>query len=486
MNPLKIAFVSSEVVPFAKTGGLADVAGALGKYLSNAGHDTRVFMPYYHDIDFSKMEVHVVDYLQNIPLEFNGTAVEFTVLTTTIPGSGCDIYFIHCPGLYNRSSIYTDDDDEYLRFAVLSRAAIECCQRMGWAPDIFHCNDWQSALIPLFLKTLYNWDTLFSGTKTILTIHNIGYQGMFSADVIKALNLEAHRQMLPQEDLDSGVFNYLKTGIIYADVITTVSNTYAHEIQTEAYGAGLQDLLYHHRGKLAGIVNGVDYQEWSPENDRLIPFRFSPEDLSGKEQNKKALLEKMGLSYVENVPVFGIVSRLTAQKGFDLLAEILFDVLAKYELRFVVLGSGEQKYAQLFEKAQYHFPDKFCFYNGYNNALSHLIEAGSDIFVMPSRYEPCGLNQIYSLKYGTVPIVRKTGGLADTVQLYNWEDQTGTGFVFDDYSAAGLSWAIEFAYSTYQHRDAWQKLMRNGMAADFSWERQVQLYIDLYRRILLN
>ena len=483
MEKLQVCFVASEIVPFAKTGGLADVSGALGKYLQRHGVDVRLFMPYYDTLDTANQQFHVVDFLQNVPVEFGGFTLYFTALTSKLPDSDAEIYFIHCEGLYNRGKVYTDHGDEYLRFALLSRAAIECCQRMGWSPHVFHCNDWQTALIPLYLKTLYRWDQLFARSKTVLTVHNIGYQGVFSAEVIDKLRLGDHRHLLPQEDLAGNMINYLKTGLLHSDVITTVSETYAQEIKTGEYGSGLHPILQMRSADLIGILNGVDYQEWSPETDPFIPFQYSANDLSGKEKNKQALLRQMGLSYQPDIPVFGIISRLTGQKGFELLHETLFDFLTHYEVRFVVLGSGEQRYVDFFHHAQRHFPEKFCFYDGYNIALSHLIEAGSDAFVMPSRYEPCGLNQIYSLRYGTVPIVRKTGGLADTVQLYRWEDQSGTGFVFDDFSAQGLRWALDYAHTTYQNKDAWRQLMLNGMHQNYAWDVQVEKYIRLYRHL---
>lgn len=484
MPPLKICFVSSEVVPFVKAGGLGDVSGALGKYLSLKGHNIRVFMPYYSIIDTRSQPVSVVEFLQNVPVHFGGFTLYFTALTAKLPDSNCEVYFIHCEGLYNRSKIYTDEGDEYLRFALLSRAAIECCQRMGWGPDIFHCNDWQTALIPLYLKTIYQWDGLFKQSKTVLTIHNIGYQGVFSSDAVDKLMLGGYRHMLPAEDLGAGMINYMKLGIIYTDLITTVSPTYAQEIQTEEYGSGLQQMLEYRKYRLVGILNGVDYHEWSPENDSYIPYKYSIEDLSGKEKNKKALLERMDLPYDSNAPVYGIISRLTWQKGFELLYEVLEDVLSNYDLRFVVLGSGEWKYTQFFQNARDRFPGKLAFYDGYHIELSHWIEAGSDMFVMPSRYEPCGLNQIYSLKYGTVPIVRKTGGLADTVQLYDWVTQAGTGFVFEYFNDDSLRWAIDYAFNTFQNKEAWQKIMHNGMKLNFSWEVQVEKYIELYERLL--
>ncbi len=483
MAPLKICFVASEIVPFAKTGGLADVSGALGKYLKHRGHDIRMFMPFYDILNFAGQKVYPVDFIQNVPVEFGGFTVHFSALTTKLPGTDTEVYFIHSEGLYNRGKIYTNHEDEYLRFALLSRAALECCQRMAWAPDILHTNDWHTALAPLYMKTLYNWDQLFAATKTALTIHNIGYQGVFSAGIVDPLKLGEYRHRLPQDDLAAGRINFMKIGLLESDVITTVSHTYAQEIKTPEGGAGLDGILRMRSDRLVGILNGVDYHEWSPEKDPYIPYQYSIDNLSGKRKNKQFLLEQMGLPYAPTVPVYGIVSRLTPQKGFELLHEILFDFLVNYDVRFVVLGSGEARYTNFFISAQHHFPGKLCFYNGYNIELSHLIEAGSDMFVMPSLYEPCGLNQIYSLRYGTVPIVRKTGGLADTVQLYDWVTQTGTGFVFEHFSGASLHWAMDYAYNTYQNQEAWEKLMRNGMRQNYSWEVQIEKYIDLYQRM---
>lgn len=483
MSPLRICLVSSEIVPFSKTGGLADVCGALGKYLGKQGHDVRLFTPFYDSIDTSRQEFHPVDFLQHITVGFGGFSLEFSVLTSRLPETTTDVYFIYCPALYNRGKIYSDEPDEYLRFALLCRATIECCQRMGWGPDVFHCNDWQAALIPLFLKTHYSWDQLFAATQTVLTLHNVGYQGVFPSEVLPKLGLENQTQLLAKDDLQRGVLNYLKIGLLHAGVITTVSETYAREIQTAEFGAGLEGLLQQRSDHLIGILNGVDYQEWNPETDALIPFHYSAADLRGKEKNKRALLAQFNMPYRKGVPLYAGISRLTGQKGFELLQEILYSFIASHEMQFILLGSGEEKYTRFFEAAARALPGKVAFYNGYHTELAHRIEAGSDMFVMPSRYEPCGLNQIYSLRYGTVPIVRKTGGLADTVQLYDWQAQTGTGFVFEYFNADSLNWAMDYAYQTYQHQDAWKGIMLRGMRRNFSWEVQVEKYIELYRRL---
>ncbi len=484
MDPLRICFVASEVAPFAKTGGLADVSGALPPYLHGQGHDVRLFMPLYSSIDTQEHELAPVDFLRGVAIAMGSHTFTFSVFVGRLPGSELDVYFIGCPQLYHGSGIYTGEWDEHLRFALLSRAAIECCQRMGWAPDVFHCNDWHTALVPLYLKTLYRWDQLFAQTKTVLTIHNIAYQGVFPADVVPNLGLAEHRRLLFQADLEAGAVGFLKTGILYADAVTTVSRTYAREIQTEAFGRGLDPLLKERSGSVVGIVNGVDYSVWSPETDPHIPHHYSIDDAAeGKAKNQRHLLEQMGLTYGERVPTLGVVSRLTSQKGFDLLFEPIPEALRYLDLRFVVLGTGEGKYEDFFHQLQQTFPQKVCYYRGYNEELAHLIEAGSDIFLMPSSFEPCGLNQMYSLKYGTAPIVRKTGGLADTVQLFDAATGEGTGFVFEHFDSTGFAWALKQALTTYKDPQAWARLVRNGMEQDYSWQRQGAEYEELYRQL---
>ena len=481
-QPLKICLVASEVTPYAKTGGLADVAGALSRYLASAGHDVRLFLPLYDRIDTTKLDLQSVGFLRQIELRMGPHTLTYSVFTLAQPDDPLGTYFIHCPALYHRGSIYGDGDD-YLRFGFLSRVVIEICQRMGWAPDVFHCNDWHTALLPLYLRYHYGWDRLFERTRTLLTIHNIGYQGTFSTSTLGELDLASFTAQLYQEDLQQGRINFLKTGLLYADVLSTVSHTYAREIQTEEYGMGLHNLLQARRSTLVGIVNGVDYGDWNPAADPLIPHAYSAQDLAGKLANKRHLLQSLGLPVDDRAPTFGVVSRLTAQKGFDLFFEVLPQLLRFRDVRLTLLGGGEPRYEQFFMELQARFPSKVCYYRGYSNELAHLIEAGADMFLMPSRYEPCGLNQMYSLRYGTPPIVRNTGGLADTVQLWNPHTGEGTGFVFDHYNADGLRWAIGYALDTYHHPEAWQQLMRNGMAQDFSWEVQGQKYVELYRRM---
>ncbi|MGH9337917.1 MAG: glycogen synthase, partial [Vicinamibacteria bacterium] len=338
--------------------------------------------------------------------------------------------FVDCPDFYARESLYTNDADEPLRFLFFSKAAFEICQRMGFSPDVLHANDWQTALVPLLRKTLYSWDRLFHRSRSLLTIHNVAYQGDFSARVLDAVGV-ADRTSFDAADLREGRVNFLKTGILHADRLTTVSPTYAREIQTEAQGYGLDPFLRKRASDLTGILNGVDYDEWDPSKDRFIPARYSLRSLHRKKKNKEALLTKLGLDFSEAVPLVGMVTRLSYQKGIESLHHSLPAVLAKERLQLVVLGTGEARYESFFESLQARFPDRVRFYRGFHEELAHWIEAGADLFLMPSRYEPCGLNQMYSLRYGTVPIVRKTGGLADSVRPFEPSSGEGTGIVFE-------------------------------------------------------
>ncbi|MBA3562837.1 MAG: glycogen synthase [Gammaproteobacteria bacterium] len=481
MTSFKICFASSELAPFAKTGGLADISAALGRYLHDAGHEVRVFLPLYSSIDHSTLELRPVDAVRDVPLTLGGREFRFSIYRAEIGGPA--VHFVHCPALYNRPGLYTTGGDEHLRFILLSRAIIESCQRMAWAPQIFHCNDWHTALIPLYLRTIYGWDRLFADSRTLLTVHNVGYQGIFAASILSDTGLGDSAHLLHQDDLAAGRINFLKTGLLYADALTTVSPTHAEEIQTDAYGMGLQDILRARSSSLAGILNGVDYAEWDPRTDRHLRYHYSPGNLAGKEKNKQVLLQSLGLPYDRQTPVVGLISRLMLQKGIDLLVQVLPELLGQRDLRFVALGSGEPDYEGFLGALQRRYPRQACFYRGFHTPLAHLIEAGSDLFLMPSLYEPCGLNQMYSLRYGTVPIVRRTGGLADTVEMFEPRTGTGTGIVFEDYDAAALRWALNVALDLFNDRRRWRRLQRNGMAQDFSWQRQGARYLEVYRKL---
>ena len=465
--------VASEATPFCKTGGLADVLGALPAALVEKGEQVAVVLPGYRENKYSSPLREVYKNL-DIPL-----AGGYTVDIFEIVERGVTFYIVVCPRLYDRDGLYNQNGRDFLDNAV--RFAVLCCAAVGvvrhlFRPDIIHCHDWQSALLPVYVRRIYHGDPVFFGVRLLFTIHNLGYQGLFQ------------RSALPDIGLDPGVFtpelmeffgnvNFLKGAIHYSDAVSTVSPTYAREIQTPELGFGLDSYMRAHAKILTGILNGVDYSEWNPETDRYIKAHYSAEDLSGKKECKKALLQEFGLA-ADNLdrPLIGIVSRLVSQKGFDLIAAIA-DRLLELDLSMAVLGTGEQQYQDLFEALAASQPDRFGVRIGYDNALAHRIEAGADMFLMPSRYEPSGLNQIYSLRYAAIPIVRATGGLDDSID-------EETGFRFQDYSGVALWRTIELALEAFSNREAWQAMMRRAMLRDFSWSRAADRYVELYRQLL--
>ncbi len=488
---MRIAFASSEVFPFAKVGGLGDVSGALPKALTALGHDVKVFLPRYSAINEFGHHIEYVHQVGEMPVRVSGNTHLTHVFKTYLPDSHVEVYLIDCPHYYHRKDyknshlIYTNHGDEDERFIHFSKAVIETIQRLKWAPEVLHVNDWPTAIIPLLLRDNYSWDRFFDNTATAITIHNIGYQGRFSKDTIYKAEIrpELFYQNSPIEVW--GSFCFLKSGLMYSDVINTVSMTYAREITTSDYGEGLQGVLNYRINDFFGIINGVDYSVWNPDHDPMIPYRYSPGELAGKLENKKYLLRYFHMPFHHGTPVIGMVSRLVGQKGFDIIADAVPELL-QLPAQYIILGSGEQKYEDLFEYLHQNFPDKVGIWRGKNEELAHLIEAGSDMFLMPSLYEPCGLNQIYSLKYGTVPLVRRTGGLADTVM--DWHEhfgvQDGTGFSFYDYNAGALISTVRRAIETFHHKDAWHKLMMNGMAKDYSWEVSAKRYEQMYHHAI--
>lgn len=483
-KPLNICLASSELTPLAKTGGLADVNAALAAYLYDKGHDVRVLIPFYSSMRRDGLKIRPVARLQNLSIAIGPRDFQYSIDVTTVPAGKLPVYLLRCPELYDRPGLYTDGNDEHLRFIVLSRVAIEICQRQRFAPDIFHCHDWHTALIPLFLRAVYAWDELFADTRSVMTIHNIGYQGVFGADILGDLGIANNEHLLHQDDLAAGRINFLKSGLLLADKLTTVSPSYAEEIQGPDYGWGLDDILRDRSDDLVGILNGVDYGEWNPKTDPLIPQNYTSENLDGKAFCKQVLMSEMGLVGDSDQPLIGIVSRLVEQKGIDLMERVLPTLLARRKFSLAVLGSGEQRFEDFFESLQKSARTRVSFYRGYSNKLAHLIEAGSDMFLMPSIYEPCGLNQMYSLKYGTIPIVRETGGLADSVQQIDEKKRSGTGVVFRDYDETGLAWAISRALELFDNKQLWKKIMRNGMAKDFSWDQQGDEYLTLFRSLV--
>jgi len=480
---LKIFLVCAELTPLAKTGGLADVSAALSEFFHSSGQDIRVIMPNYASIDDSDFTIEAVAGLENLEITLGERLFRYGILKAVSRKSGPDIHLLDCPELFGGEQIYSGPD-EHLRFILLSRVGLEMCQRMNFAPDIIHCHDWHTALVPIYLKTIYAWDQLFSRTKSVLTIHNIGYQGVFGADILNDTGLADSAGMLDQKDLAGERVNFMKTGVMHADLLTTVSPTYAKEILEPEYGMGLELALRARGGSVVGILNGVDYDEWNPETDPLIPFNYSAKKLEGKEQNKKALLEELGMEYRFDRPLVGMVTRLTYQKGIELVQQAMPGLLSSRDFSLIVLGNGEKDQEKFFHWLQSEFPEHVYFYCGFNNSLAHRIEAGSDLFLMPSRYEPCGLNQMYSLKYGTLPVVRATGGLADSVQHFDAASGRGTGVVFHDYDVNGLKWAMNTALDLYLNKHGWKQATYNGMARDYSWKEQGKVYLERFRKLI--
>jgi starch synthase len=480
----KVLFASPEVVPFAKTGGLADVAGTLPVALRALGCDIRIIMPFYRMVESVAIERTLVIEDLEIPVGnkvYTGDVWE-TRLAQSVP-----VYLIKCDEFFDRSNLYGtakgDFRDNAERFIFFSRCALEACMKLDFAPDIVHCHDWQSGLIPAYLKTIYNNRPCFSKTGCVFTIHNVAYQGLFDKDAFNLTGLPG--RLFSIDGLEYwGKMSILKAALIFSDVINTVSKKYSEEIQTPEFGYGMEGILAMRTADLYGILNGVDYEEWNPATDTYIAAHYSSADLSGKQTCKKDLLKEYNLpSSLRTQPLLGVISRLADQKGFDLLAEIIDELMA-IDLGFVLLGTGEQKYHELFTAIGKKYPQRAGIKIAYNNAIAHKIEAGCDMFLMPSRYEPCGLNQIYSLKYGTVPVARSTGGLDDTIVDYNESDGRGNGFTFTQYRSREFLKAIQRALKVFANKAAWTRLAKNCMAYDFSWEQSAQQYMELYGRAL--
>ena len=473
---MRILFISSEVAPYSKTGGLGDVAGALPARLRALGHDVAVVTPRYASIDEGAHRLHEV--YEGIPVRAAGN-MEFSAL---LSDDGLT-WFVDAPPFYRRPRLYTNDPDEHLRFLFLTHAAVELSRRRGWAPAIAHGNDWQSGMLPLYLKSIYATDPLFASTRSVFTIHNLAYQGVFGPHIVPSLSLGEFEHLLHQDHLGQGRVSFMEHALMYADVLTTVSPTYAREIQTPEVGAGLDDLLRLRGSTLVGILNGIDVDTWNPRIDPHLPVSYSELTLDEKRLNKRYLLESRDLDPRLDVPLVGVVTRLTGQKGVELMIRPLARLLSQDLVRFVALGSGDPRLEDALQWLAYSYPGRASFHRGYDEALAHVIEGSADIFLMPSLYEPSGLNQMYSLAYGTAPLVRRTGGLADTVSHYDPESGEGTGFVFDHYSETGLAWAMDQALRTFPDKDAWRRMQLNGMAEDNSWERRAAEYDDLYHRL---
>src|SRR6202453_5137432 len=477
---MHIAFAASEGVPFSKTGGLADVVGALPRALATLGHQVSVYLPRYRQTKLADPATVV----RSITIPFDDK-YRFASIVSGGSQGGVRFYFVECPEYFDREALYGtaagDYPDNAERYALFSRAVIEGSKILG-VPHVFHCHDWQSALVPVLLRTIYAEDPAFRDVGTVFTVHNIGYQGLFPPETLPLLMLPWDLFSMSKMEF-FGQVNFLKGALTYSDYVTTVSRKYSQEIQTAEYGFGLEGVLRDRAATVTGILNGVDYDEWSPSDLKFIAAKYSPADLSGKAKCKQDLLAAFGVANPDTrLPVIGIVSRFAAQKGFDLIAQIM-DRLAREEMIVVALGAGDKQYEEMFVRLNKQFPNKIAVKVAYDNAIAHKIEAGSDMFLMPSKNEPCGLNQIYSLKYGTVPIVRATGGLDDTIEPWDARTGKGTGFKFSDYTGEALLATIKQALAHHQDSSSWQTLMRNGMSRDFSWGASAREYGKIYDRV---
>jgi starch synthase len=479
-KPLKIWFLASEVAPFAKTGGLADVAGSLPASLKGLGMDVRVGLPFYQMAKNGGFETTSV--LEGLEVPLGNRVLKGDILETSTQ-EGVPVYLFDGEGLFDRPGLYGssrgDYPDNLERFSFFCRAALLFAEDKGLDFDVIHCHDWQTGLIPVYLKTLYRGDPFFSQCVSIMTIHNLGYQGVFPAERLPVCGV-------PESEFHPGGVEYwgkislLKAGIMYADAITTVSPTYSREIQTPEFGLGMEGILKKRSADLYGILNGADYNTWDPAIDSHISAQYSTGDMRNKQLCKSHLISELGLhERLADRPLLGMVSRLAAQKGSDLLVEIAQD-LVKLNAGLIVLGAGEEKYESFLVKLEKEYPESIAVRIGFDEPLAHRIIAGADMLLVPSRYEPCGLTQIYALKYGTVPIVRATGGLDDTIEQFDPASGKGTGFKFIEYEAEAFLDQIKRAVQLFEDGSGWMKLVENGMQSDFSWERSAHQYVSVY------
>jgi len=480
---MQIVFAASECVPFAKTGGLADVVGALPPELVKLGHRVTVYLPLYASVR-GQLPPNLRFAIRSITIPFKSYN-RFAGIVDGGKIDGVQYYFVDCPEMFDRPELYgpkgADYPDNAERFGLFCRAVLEATKLLG-VPDVFHVHDWQTALIPIYLQTVYSVDPVLRNSRAVLTIHNAGYQGWFPPLTTEQLLLPWDIFTMDKvEQFDT--FNFLKGGIVFSDMVTTVSRKYAEEIQTAEFGNGLEGVLRGRVANLRGILNGVDYAHWDPATDPHLAAPYTPKNLSGKAECRRDLIEAFGLTAVDDeTPLVGIVSRFATQKGLDLVVRIAAALEAS-SLAFVILGSGQPVLERFFRSWATMRPEQVAVHIGYDEALAHRIEAGADLFLMPSRYEPCGLNQIYSLKYGTVPIVRATGGLDDTIDEWNPATGTGTGFKFSGYRASELMAAIDRARAAFVDKAAWHQLMRNGMAKDYGWDGPAREYAAIYEEV---
>ncbi|HLX40382.1 MAG TPA: glycogen synthase GlgA [Ktedonobacteraceae bacterium] len=478
-KPLKILILAAEVVPFVKVGGLADVVGALPKFFQALGHDVRLAMPRYGQVEPERFSLHNV--IDSLTVPMSSFTLSVSVRQGTI-GNDIPVYMIDAPRFFERENIYgyTDDGE---RFILFCRAALEAMRTLDWSPDIIHCHDWHTGIVPNWMHTLYHDDPFYADAATVYTIHNLAYQGIFGYRMLEVAGVADHGFLYPQISELANVVDIMGRGILFADAITTVSERYAEEILTPTFGEKLDHLLRSRRERLFGILNGIDYSEMNPATDRYIQTQFDAQTLDKRPANKQALQEFAHLPVRPDVPLLAMISRLADQKGFDLLAQIIQPLLAQ-GVQFVVLGIGDQHYHELFQNLAARYPERVAIFLTFNTELAQRIYAGSDMFLMPSKFEPCGLSQLIAMRYGCVPIVRSVGGLANTVQEYDPQTGEGNGLAFTNYDPWELFAAIVRALELYRIPRIWRKLQQRGMAADYSWHASALRYIEVYRDAL--
>ena len=481
---IKVLFLSPEAVPFAKTGGLADVAGALPNALRHLGVDVDLMLPFYRVVREGGFEPRLL--LKDLKVPLGNSELTAQVLGAKTE-AGLSVYLIEREDLYDRPNLYGNPMGDYYdnleRFTFFAHAALKTVETLSFKPNVIHCHDWQTGLVPALLRGPYRDSPFLGATATIFTVHNLGYPGLFPAENLSLTGLSREEFFHPEGLEYYGKISLLKAGIAYSDAITTVSPAYAKEIQTAEHGMGMEGILRHRRTHLQGILNGVDYSLWDPSQDPHIQRHYSPRKMAGKKACKEALIQQMGLDpTLGKRPLLGMVSRLDVQKGLDLLVRILDDILS-LDVGLVILGSGDVQIQQAIQQAAQRYPGQISLQIGFDEPLAHRIMAGADIFLIPSRYEPCGLTQMYALKYGTVPLVRATGGLDDTIVQFISRTGKGNGFKFRPYEAAAFLQAIREAVALFTDLKAWRKLMANGMKADFSWEQSGRKYLELYKSL---
>ena len=487
---LKILMVFSEIYPFAKTRDVSDVGGSLPKALKEMGHDVRVITPQYRVTNERKYVLRDVIRLQNINVPMGKKTLCVNVKSAFLPNSKVQVYFIDYKPFYFREGIdnnpksgvaYSDNDK---RFILFSKVVLKTLIKLQWQPDVIHCNDWQSGLIPVFLKTVYKEDPFFSKTFSLFTVHDFECQGNFNPNCKSDIAMDQQIEEIDKGIQFNGKCSFLKAGLVYADTISTVSEQYSREVQSNSeYGHGMEEVVKLRKDKLHGVVHGIDTSVWNPESDTLIASNYTLNNLSGKEENKRALLDQYGLPYVENRPVVAIYSRLIREKGLDLVEKV-FEEFMRLNISFILLGCGDRSYQRFFDQMGKKYRDRVGVKFKFNDSLFHSLVSGSDIILLPSLVEPCGLTQLYCLKYGTVPVARVTGGLADTIRPFNPETGDGTGFLFQEAKGKHMLRAVKQALKVYENKKFWSRLMKNGMREDFSWHVAAKKYVQLYSKCI--